>query len=170
MPSRPVLRSVSHLSRSVHQIHLLVSLSLAGLLVYAGVIKALEPWTFFGNLRQFGFGVYPSAVLAVLLPVAEVTIGGLLLTARLRLPALLLAVLLGLAFVAVQVPVLLSGRSVTCACLGSSQPVSWWTLARALVFLGAAAWACGYSLLAARSQVPPHPLAPLGVQPRPQQI
>lgn len=120
--------------------------SLAGLLVYAGVTKALEPWAFFGNLRLYGFGTYPSAAIAVVLPVLEITVGGLLAFPRTRSAALLLAMALGVAFVAVQIPVLAGGRSVPCGCLGSSQPVSGWTLARAVLFLGTATWAFSHLL------------------------
>ena len=104
------------------------ALLLAGVLLWAAAVKLRRPQVAAASFEQLGLRA--PAVLARVVPAAEMAVAALLLT-RPWLGGWLALGLLA-AFTAVLLPVVRSGRAVGCGCFGSSSeaPVTWAALAR----------------------------------------
>ena len=116
-------------------------LIVVGVLAVAAVTKALTPGATTRQLSELG--VPAAAVVALVLPLVELTVAVAAVAAP-RLGALAAVALLA-AFSLVLVPVVRSGRAVRCGCLGSlgREPVSARTLARNGLLAAAALPAIG---------------------------
>ena len=120
---------------------LAVRLILAGLFVYAGVVKMLRPDLFFGDILSYQLlPVWAALVVAYLLAPLEVLVGlGLLWK-----PSRGAAVLLGVAMMAVFIVAIMSawarGLDISCGCFGVSSEAAAsypWLIFRDLLFIAA---------------------------------
>jgi hypothetical protein len=120
-------------------------LVIGGVLVYAGLMKLLEPAAFAEEIANYRFLPELAPLLAVILPPVEVAIGAVLIAARLRnpwLPAAALGstVLMAVFGVAVTQAVL-RGIDTSCGCFGAdSGPVTWLTVMRVIGLAAASGW------------------------------
>ncbi len=114
---------------------------LSGLLVWAGIVKALNPAAFAENIMGFRLVPWSIAVgLALYLPWLELMTALALLLPRWRAGALLITAMLFTGFALLWAITWGRGIDVTCGCFGgggSSSAI--WSLARAVV-LAAGAW------------------------------
>lgn len=98
----------------------LCRLTLGGLFVYAGAIKADDVTAFAGSIA--GYQILPyfgNYLVAATLPYIEVIAGVLLLVNRRVRPAALLLAGLTLVFMAVLISVIARGLEIDCGCFGS---------------------------------------------------
>lgn len=121
-------------------------LLLGGLLLWAAVVKVLEPRMFFFALLEYRLGL-PDGVLrfvAATLPWLEAVCGAMLLANRWERATRALAVVLTLGFVLATGQAWARGLEISCGCFGAREDGFWGTapaaLARALVLFGVAGW------------------------------
>ena len=114
---------------------------LAGVLIWAGGAKALDPAALAENIAGFRLVPWPMAVAgAFYLPWLELVVGIGLLVPRWRTGSAWLAALLFTAFSLVWAITWVRGLDVTCGCFGSTDvSTASWSFARAAV-LTAFAW------------------------------
>ncbi len=138
-----------------------VRLVLAGLFVWAGIVKLSDPRVFAVTIEAFG--IAPKWLIGPAshwLPVAEIALG-------LALALDVLGSLAGISglllfFVAILVFAIRMGLDIDCGCYGPSEPEAkafgslWTSLRRDLVMLTAAAWL--YAARRVRGIAPFHPL------------
>jgi putative oxidoreductase len=136
---------------------LCVRLGLAGLLLYAGAVKIVDPGSFVGDLDHYRVLSQALAPLVALgLPVLEVVAGvGLLLPGYAQAGALLSASML-LGFGAAMTQAKLRGINLACGCFGagSDLQVSWGKVTLDLALAMLAGW-----LAFAPKSAPSRPLA-----------
>lgn len=116
---------------------------LAGVFLYAGLIKAYHPFDFVGDLR--GFRLFPEASIlpiASYLPFVEIVVGGALLSGVFNSGALLLSGGLLFVFGGLIVSAIIRKLDISCGCFGhggaaSSLPMS---LLHDVILLSV--WAC----------------------------
>ena len=115
--------------------------SLAGLLVWAGAAKALNPQLFAENIMGYRLVSWPVAAgLALYLPWLELIVATALCVPRWRSGALLLASVLFTAFTVILATTWWRGIDVTCGCFGEAGRVTiGWAFWRA-VLLAAVGW------------------------------
>lgn len=118
-------------------------LILAGVFIYAGVLKFLDPASFSGSIATFQ--LIPEAwsnLVALSLPPFEVLIGILILTPFGVRSASFGVILLNLIFLVALFQGLIRGLPVDCGCFGSSGPSTpatvWLAIGRDLVFVAMA--------------------------------
>jgi uncharacterized membrane protein YphA (DoxX/SURF4 family) len=136
---------------------------LAGLFLWAGVVKLLDPWGFLLGVEQFG--AFPRLALgpiALAVPVLEILTGLLLLGSRGRRPGALLALGFGLVFAWLFLGAGLMGRTVACGCFGGradpTSPVV--GFARAVVIIVGAAAVYARAFVRELREIPTLPGAP----------
>jgi len=99
----------------------LAAVSLGGVFVYAGTLKALDPAAFAGQIDGFRLVGRPvGAVLALFLPWLEIVCGLALILRRAYLGALSIVVPLGFLFCGVLASALARGLDISCGCFGAS--------------------------------------------------
>ncbi|MCC7409830.1 MAG: hypothetical protein IT442_17320 [Phycisphaeraceae bacterium] len=121
----------------------LLRLGLAGVFIYAGVVKAVDPLTFWKDVQ--GYHLLPEQValaVAFYLPWLEILCGVALLTPWLLRRSLPILMCLTLVFTAALASAWLRGIDLTCGCFGqvgsaSSGTSYLWLLGRDLAILGA---------------------------------
>lgn len=110
-------------------------LVLAGLFLYAGVLKALAPAAFAADIANFRLlPLFASGLLAVYLPWLELLAAGALFFRRWRAGAALVLAFLGAVFLGALALARIRGLDITCGCFGHTGSgeggVSWWLLLR----------------------------------------
>jgi peroxiredoxin/uncharacterized membrane protein YphA (DoxX/SURF4 family) len=123
-------------------ITVLLRLALTAVFGIAGVTKFLDQRGTREAVKNFGAPESLAPALAILLPIAELAIAaGLLLNSTVGLSSIAALVVLGLFIVAISVN-LAQGNTHDCHCFGQlySRPLGWPTLARNVIFAGAAAF------------------------------
>ncbi|MCC7409669.1 MAG: hypothetical protein IT442_16510 [Phycisphaeraceae bacterium] len=121
----------------------LLRLSLAGLFIYAGVVKAGDPLAFWKDVQ--GYHLLPEQValaVAFYLPWLEILCGAALLTPWLLRPSLPILMCLMLVFIVALASAWVRGIDLTCGCFGRTSSTEAgtsyiWLLGRDLVILGA---------------------------------
>ncbi len=111
--------------------------ALAGILLYAGGAKILDPARFVADLGNYQ--LVPGAVAyaaGLLVPWAELVCAAALLSRPWRLGGWLLAFLLGAGFAVFVASAWLRGLDISCGCFGGSAqaPVTGWAVARTLLY------------------------------------
>ena len=95
----------------------LMRLILAGIFLYAGALKAMDPEAFAGQVAAYRLLPYAGNLLvAATLPYVELIVGGLLLVNRLVRPATLLVILLNGIFILALASAWARGLSIDCGC------------------------------------------------------
>lgn len=124
-------------------IHPLLCWLLAGVLAWAGALKAINPAEFAEAIMGFSLVPWLVAVsLSHYLPWLEIVVAAALLIPRWRSGALLIASVLFTSFVLIFSLTWWRGIDVTCGCFGSTSPTPLsWALLRAAL-LAAVAWYC----------------------------
>ncbi|MEM1159269.1 MAG: MauE/DoxX family redox-associated membrane protein [Verrucomicrobiota bacterium] len=129
----------------VHPIFLWgLRLVLAGVFIYAGILKIGDPLAFADNIDQYQ--LLPDAcinVIALSLPVFEVLSGVMLLTGRFDRLASGSIVVMAVIFAIALTSAIVRGLVIDCGCFGSSEPdrwSAWWALGRDLLILAGAGW------------------------------
>jgi uncharacterized membrane protein YphA (DoxX/SURF4 family)/thiol-disulfide isomerase/thioredoxin len=124
----------------MHLITVLLRIALSAVFGVAGVTKLIDPRGTREAVKNFGAPEPLAPVLAIILPIVELTIAaGLLFTSTSRVSALAALLVLLLFVVAISVN-LARGRTHDCHCFGQlySRPLGWPTLVRNIIFaLGA---------------------------------
>jgi len=101
--------------------YLFLRLVVAGIFIYAGAAKAMNPLLFATQIRAYELtGFAGGAVLAVWLPWLELLCGLALLVNRLVSGALVWLVVLMVAFMGAQVSAWVRGLNLDCGCFGGS--------------------------------------------------
>lgn len=103
----------------------LISLLFAALFLYAGVSKLMEYSIFKEQLSESPLLSSIANLLAWGLPTLEIIIGLMLLVARLRLPALYIALALMIMFTAYIGYFLAFSKEIPCSCGGLIEEMSW---------------------------------------------
>ena len=119
-------------------------LALAGVFIYAGLIKIFEPLVFADNVAQYQL-LPPELInlVALSLPVLEVFAGILLLTGKWDRTASTTILLMCGVFAVGLIWAIANGLVIDCGCFGSSEPSkwsAWWALGRDLLIAAAAGW------------------------------
>ncbi|MCC7409809.1 MAG: hypothetical protein IT442_17215 [Phycisphaeraceae bacterium] len=123
----------------------LLRLSLAGLFIYAGVVKAVDPLMFWKDVQGYHFLPEKAALaVAFYLPWLEIFCGVAVLTPWLVRPSLPILMGLMLVFTAALACAWLRGIDLTCGCFGRTSSTGTgtpyiWLLSRDLIILGALA-------------------------------
>lgn len=116
-------------------------LCVAGLFVYAGLLKVVNPSAFLADIENYRLLPYGVAVATALyLPFVEITAGIGMLVAPLRREAVLLLGSMLIVFIVAIASAWARGLDITCGCFGGSQdePASYtWLIFRDLLILGA---------------------------------
>jgi uncharacterized membrane protein YphA (DoxX/SURF4 family)/thiol-disulfide isomerase/thioredoxin len=124
----------------MHLITVLLRIALSAVFGVAGVTKLIDPRGTREAVKNFGAPEPLAPVLAIILPIVELTIAaGLLFTSTSRVSALAALLVLLLFVVAISIN-LARGRTHDCHCFGQlySRPLGWPTLVRNIIFaLGA---------------------------------
>lgn len=105
--------------RGAGWVYHVLRLAIAGVFIYAGAIKAMDPLKFATQIRAYeltGFAV--GGVLAVWLPWLELFCGLALLVNRLVRGALFWVMVLMVVFTAAQVSAWIRGLNLDCGCFG----------------------------------------------------
>jgi uncharacterized membrane protein YphA (DoxX/SURF4 family) len=111
-------------------------LSLAGIFLYAGGIKALHPQEFVRDLENYHLLSYPLAVgMALYLPWVEFICGIAILLPRWTHAATWLLMCLMLLFIAALAQGWLRGLNISCGCFGNYSGGILWPLGRDLILL-----------------------------------
>ena len=100
-----------------------ISLVLAGVFIYAGVVKLLDPLQFADSVA--GFAMLPAALvspMALGLPVFEVICGLLMLAPQTRRVGALAITLATAMFIVALVSALARGLTLACGCFGAGAP------------------------------------------------
>ena len=96
--------------------------ALAGLFVYAGVIKLVSPDTFLADIESYRMMPYALAwLVAFYLPPLEILCGLALLIPKLRKAAAIVLLLLMLVFILAIAGAWARGLDISCGCFGSSE-------------------------------------------------
>jgi uncharacterized membrane protein YphA (DoxX/SURF4 family) len=120
-----------------------VRVALAGLFVYAGATKIIDPNAFALEIARYELLPELANYAAAALPATELVLGlGMLaLPVTWRRSAALGALVLLLAFTFAAASAIVRGLDIECGCFGSgSSPITWLTLLRDLALVGASAW------------------------------
>lgn len=118
----------------------IVRLILAGLFIYAGTIKLIQPDTFLSDIESYRMMPYSLAwLMAFYLPPLEILCGLGLLLPKFRKPSAYLLMLLMVVFILAIAAAWLRGLDISCGCFGSSEePANYlWLIVRDLLILGA---------------------------------
>ncbi len=113
---------------------------LAGIFLWAGVAKLMNPWAFADRVADFQF--FPEILvngIAIVVPVVELAAAGLLLSWRWTRQGALLSILLTLGFAVLFGWAAMHGRPVQCSCFGGGEffgTSAMVGLVRALILLG----------------------------------
>lgn len=119
---------------------------LGGLLLWAAVVKVLEPRMFFLALLEYRLGLSDGMLrfVAATLPWLEAVCGAMLLGNRWQRATRGLAAALALTFVLATGQAWARGLEISCGCFGPREEGFWGTVpvawARAVVLFGAACW------------------------------
>jgi putative oxidoreductase len=98
---------------------LFLAVILGALFVYAGVVKALEPVRFAGDIENYHLLPWPVGVrLAFYLPWLEILCGLALIVRRLYSGALVLVLVLMLVFIGATISAKARGLDISCGCFG----------------------------------------------------
>jgi uncharacterized membrane protein YphA (DoxX/SURF4 family) len=122
-----------------------IKLVLGGVLLYAGVMKLLDPTGFAEEIANYRFLSELAPVLAVVLPPVEIALGATLILARLSNPwlpaAALGSALLMAVFTIAVAQAVLRGIDTSCGCFGTeSGPITWLTVMRVIGLGAASGW------------------------------
>ena len=123
-------------------LYLGLRLLLGGVFLYAGTLKLISPQPFADSIATFR--LLPEAVINLLalgLPVFELSVGCLLFSGRLSGAASLAALVMTSVFALAMVSALIRGLPVDCGCFGSGAPAAhhgWIALGRDLILSGVA--------------------------------
>lgn len=119
-------------------------LILAGVFLYAGVLKIIKPQEFADNIAQYQ--LLPEAlinIIALSLPFFECAVGLLLLSGKCDRLASGGIILMCLVFGVALISAIARGLVIDCGCFGSSEPSkwsAWWALGRDILLLIGALW------------------------------
>jgi len=101
---------------------LLMRVVVAGLFVYAGTIKLLQPDTFLGDVESYRMMPYSLAwLVAFYLPPLEILCGLGLLWSKTRHASAVISIGLMLVFIVAIAAAWLRGLDISCGCFGSSE-------------------------------------------------
>lgn len=120
-------------------VQLIARLILAGLFIYAGTIKLIQPDTFLSDIESYRMMPYALAWLtAFYLPPLEIVFGLGLLLPKFRKPSAYLLLLLTVVFILAITAAWLRGLDISCGCFGSSEePANYlWLIVRDLLITG----------------------------------
>lgn len=118
---------------------LLVRLVVAGLFIYAGAIKLLQPDTFLGDIESYRMMPYSLAwLVAFYLPPLEILCGLGLLWSKTRRASASILIGLMLVFIVAIAAAWLRGLDISCGCFGSSEGDAnyLWLIVRDLLIVG----------------------------------
>ena len=97
----------------------IAGLAVGALFVYAGVMKALDPAQFAGDIANYRILPWPAAAtLALYLPWLEIFCGGALIFRRLHPGAPLILIALCLVFLGALASAKIRGLDIACGCFG----------------------------------------------------
>lgn len=119
-------------------IQVIVRLVVAGLFVYAGTIKLLQPDTFLGDIESYRMMPYSLAwLVAFYLPPLEILCGFGLLWSKLRVPSAIILIGLMLVFIVAISVAWSRGLDISCGCFGTSKGETnyLWLIFRDLLFI-----------------------------------
>jgi uncharacterized membrane protein YphA (DoxX/SURF4 family) len=117
---------------------ILVRVIVAGLFLYAGTIKLIQPDTFLADVESYRMMPYSWAwLIAFYLPPLEILCGLSLLWAKTRLPSAIILIGLMLVFIVAIAAVWLRGLDISCGCFGTSEGETnyLWLIIRDLLFI-----------------------------------
>jgi uncharacterized membrane protein YphA (DoxX/SURF4 family) len=128
-------------------LHLLVRFVLAGIFIYAGLIKYLHPDVFLVDIEGYRLLPYPLAwVLAFYLPPVEIICGVLLLFSGIyRRSAAVILIVLMLLFMIAILSAWIRGLDISCGCFGAAKNSTNYPLLiirDLVIFVGLAVVAC----------------------------
>lgn len=118
----------------------LLRLIVAGLFIYAGAIKLVQPDTFLGDIESYRMMPYTFAWLVVFyLPPFEILCGMVLLLPRLQNVAAVLLLLLMVVFIIAIAVAWARGLDISCGCFGASETKTnyLWLITRDLLIAAA---------------------------------
>jgi putative oxidoreductase len=126
-------------------------LGLGALLLYAGIMKLLDPAGFAEEISNYRFLPELAPFLAVMLPPVEVLLGCVLVVAGTKNPwlsaAALGTTLLMAVFTVAVTQAVLRGIDTSCGCFGSdSGPITWLTVIRVIGLGVISAWLVRYTI------------------------
>lgn len=113
------------MSRYLPALRLVCRVIVGGLFLYAGIVKALDPRAFAGEIaayRLFPYGL--NLLIAATLPWIEIVSGGLVLGGRKLLPAAAVLLALETVFALVLISGIVRGLTIDCGCFGSGAGIS----------------------------------------------
>ena len=117
----------------------LLAIAVGALFIYAGILKALDPAQFAGDIANFRLlPQLAGAVLAVYLPWLEIVCGMALVFKKTYRGALLILTALCLIFLAALASTMARGLDISCGCFGHAHPHPLWGSLLLDVFLLAA--------------------------------
>lgn len=108
--------------KMIHNKWLLIAsrLLVGGLLIWAGVLKIMDPLGFAQSIKNYRFFPHEAAfIIGVILPWVEVLSGALLIVGIFRRSSALLISLLLIGFIGLVAIALLRGIDTACGCFGS---------------------------------------------------
>lgn len=128
--------------RAIDLIFIATKLALAGVLIWAGVLKLSNPGDFLYALVTYRLMPFEVAEIVVaVLPMLEVVAGISILIRPLSRSAGFIAFLLGIGFVITQTQAMARGLNIACGCFGEiDAKVSVWTILRAAAVMLAGLW------------------------------
>lgn len=101
----------------------LLGVVVGALFIYAGILKALDPAQFAGDIDNFRLLPHPAGVLlALYLPWLEIVCGAALVFTKACRGALLILAALCLAFLVVLASAKARGLDISCGCFGHAHP------------------------------------------------
>ena len=119
-------------------IQLIVRVVLAGLFVYAGVIKLIQPGTFLSDIESYRMMPYSLAwLVAFYLPPLEIICGLGLLVPKLCKPSALILLLLMIVFIIAITVAWARGLDISCGCFGGAGEKAnyLWLIIRDILFI-----------------------------------
>ena len=122
-----------------------IKMILGGVLLYAGVMKLLDPTGFAEEIANYRFLSELAPFLAIVLPPVEIALGVTLILTRLSNPwlhaAALGSALLMVVFTIAVTQAVLRGIDTSCGCFGAeSGPITWLTVMRVIGLGAASGW------------------------------
>ncbi len=130
----------------VGMIRVLVCFVLAGLFLYAGVVKLVQPGIFLGDIESYRMTSYPLAwLVAFYLPPLEILCGLGLLWPKTRPASAAVLIVLMLVFVAAIASAWMRGLDIACGCFGAGEEKAnyLWLILRDLLIIGGLVFVMG---------------------------
>lgn len=106
----------------IRWMQVIIRVALAGLFIYAGMKKLIEPNVFLSDIESYRMMPYSLAwLVALYLPALEILCGLGLLWSGMRIPSAMILIALMLAFIVAISVAWLRGLDISCGCFGTSE-------------------------------------------------